>query len=247
MSDIIYGQHSSIAWLTKRSNNVQEVWVSPTGPKNELLQTDVINLAKQHSIPVIHKSLMELDELTRQARHQSVALICQPLPTLNEKDLIQLIQTREFPPLLLVLDGIQDPHNLGACLRTADAAGVAAVIVPKDRAVGLTSTVHATACGATATVPFVQVTNLVRCLKRLKAAGVWLMGMDATTTAGSLYAQDLRDACAIVIGCEATGLRRLTRETCDYLLKIPMYGNVSSLNASVATAICLFEAQRQRN
>jgi 23S rRNA (guanosine2251-2'-O)-methyltransferase len=156
-----------------------------------------------------------------------------------------LLESSSAPPLLLVLDGVTDPHNLGACLRSADAAGVTAVIIPKDKAVGLTPVVRKVACGAADTVSLVQVTNLARSLKTLQEKGVWIVGTDdeADTT---LFEQELTGPLAIVMGSEGTGLRRLTRECCDFLVSIPMAGELSSLNVSVATGVTLFEAVRQR-
>ena len=147
--------------------------------------------------------------------------------------------------LVLVLDGVTDPHNLGACLRSADAAGVTAVLIPKDKAADITAAVRKVACGATETVPLVRATNLARCLDKLKEAGLWLFG--AAGEAGEdLYAQDLTGPVALLMGSEGGGLRRLTRERCDFLVRLPMAGAVSSLNVSVATGICLFEIARQR-
>ena len=146
---------------------------------------------------------------------------------------------------MLVLDGVTDPHNLGACLRTADAAGVHAVIVPKDRSASLTPVVSKVACGAAETVPFIQVTNLARTLKRLQQRGIWLAGL-AGEAEQTLYQANLHGPLAVVMGAEGQGLRRLTRETCDFLLRIPMHGLIESLNVSVATGVVLFEALRQR-
>ncbi|MCB1854974.1 MAG: 23S rRNA (guanosine(2251)-2'-O)-methyltransferase RlmB, partial [Halieaceae bacterium] len=149
------------------------------------------------------------------------------------------------PALLLVLDGVTDPHNLGACLRSADAAGVDAVIVPRDRAADLSPVSRKVACGAAEVVPFVRVTNLARTLQALKERGVWLYGT-AGEAQQSLYASDLTLPLALVMGAEGAGMRRLTREQCDFLVSLPMAGSVSSLNVSVASGICLFEARRQR-
>lgn len=167
-----------------------------------------------------------------------------PADVRDEDDLYQII--REKPaPLLLVLDGVQDPHNLGACLRTADGAGVAAVVTPKDRAATLTDTVRHIACGAAESVPFIQVTNLARCLERLKELGVWLVGT-ADAAERSIYDVDLKGPIGMVLGAEGPGLRRLTEEKCDFLVRIPMHGKVPCLNVSVATGVCLYEAVRQR-
>ena len=167
-----------------------------------------------------------------------------PAP-LGEKDLEELLDGLSEPPFLLVLDQVQDPQNLGACLRTADAAGVHAVIAPRDNAVGLTPTVHKVASGAARTIPFIQVTNLARCLRGLKERGVWLVGL-AGEGEQTLYQADLAGPLALVMGAEDTGLRRLSREHCDFLVQIPMRGEVESLNVSVATGVALFEALRQR-
>lgn len=164
---------------------------------------------------------------------------------LDENDLFGLLDELVEPPLLLILDGVQDPHNLGACLRSADAAGVHAVIAPKDRSVSLTRTVRMIACGAAEKVPFVRVTNLARTMKELQEAGVWLVGT-AADSSRSLYDIDLSLPVAFVMGSEGRGLRRLTRERCDFLVSIPMAGSVESLNVSVASGICLFETLRQR-
>lgn len=163
----------------------------------------------------------------------------------SEDDLLEIIEQAPTDPFVLILDGIQDPHNLGACLRSAGAAGVHAVVAPRDRAVGLTDSARLTAAGAAERVPFIQVTNLARTMKALKEAGLWLVGT-ADETARSLYEANLTGPLAIVMGAEGKGLRRLTAKRCDYLVRIPMYGVVSCLNVSVATGICLFEAVRQR-
>jgi len=180
-----------------------------------------------------------------EVRHQGVIGRLQPSRERNERDLELLLDGLEHPPFLLVLDGVQDPHNLGACLRTADAAGVDAVIAPRDRAAGLTATACKVACGAAQTVPFIRVTNLARTLGRLQKAGIWLVGA-AGEEDRELYQADLTGPLAIVVGGEGRGLRRLTRERCDLLVSIPMAGIVESLNVSVATGICLYEALRQR-
>jgi 23S rRNA (guanosine2251-2'-O)-methyltransferase len=164
----------------------------------------------------------------------------------NEDDLFALLDGLQESPFLLILDCIQDPHNLGACLRSADAAGVHAVVVPKDRSVSLTDTVRQVACGAAEHVPLVMVTNLARTLEKLKEAGLWLVGT-ADDAPQSLYDIDLTGPLAIVMGAEGTGLRRLTREACDFLVRIPMAGAVECLNVSVAAGVCLFEAVRQRS
>jgi 23S rRNA (guanosine2251-2'-O)-methyltransferase len=178
--------------------------------------------------------------------HQGVAALYRnPVAAKSEKELGVLLDSLDRAPLLLVLDGITDPHNLGACLRSADAAGVDAVIIPKDKSATLNATVHKVASGAAETVPLFAVSNLARCLESLQRRGIWLVGT-ADETGKSLFDQDLTGALALVMGSEGRGLRRLTRERCDYLVAIPMAGKLSSLNVSVATGVCLFEALRQR-
>ena len=179
-------------------------------------------------------------------RHQGVIarVVDTPIPYKDIHDILESDLTE--PPFFLILDGVEDPHNLGACLRVADAMGVHAVIAPKDRAVGLNATVRKVACGAAETVPFIAVTNLARTIRELKEAGVFVVGttMDAP---GDLFNTKLDGPLAIVLGAEADGIRRLTAETCDALVTIPMFGSVESLNVSVARGICLYEARRQRN
>ncbi|MEW5994585.1 MAG: 23S rRNA (guanosine(2251)-2'-O)-methyltransferase RlmB [Candidatus Zixiibacteriota bacterium] len=180
---------------------------------------------------------------TRTHKHSSLSAT---VPARSESDLLQLLDELKQPPFLLILDCVQDPHNLGACLRTADAAGVQAVIVPKDRSVGLTDVVRTVACGAAERIPFIAVTNLARTLNQLKERGVWLVGT-ADGAPQSLYEVDLKGPLALVMGAEGKGLRRLTRECCDFLVHIPMLGTVECLNVSVAAGVCLFEAVRQRS
>lgn len=201
---------------------------------------------KQAGIEIHDVNRRELDKMAAGERHQGIVARVMVPPTLGEKALMALLDGLDVPPLLLVLDGVTDPHNLGACLRTADAVGVHAVIAPKDNSVGLTATVRKVSSGAAETVPFVQVTNLSRCLKALQERGIWLAGL-AGEEAGEMYQTDFTGAMAIVMGAEGKGLRRLTRETCDLLVRIPMVGTVESLNVSVATAVTLYEAHRQRH
>lgn len=163
----------------------------------------------------------------------------------DESDLQDIIDSNGAP-FLLILDGVQDPHNLGACLRTADGAGVDAVIAPRNRAVGMTETVARISCGASESVPFIQVTNIVRTLKELQKSGVWVVGTADGAESSSLYEVDFKGAIALVMGAEEKGLRRLTRETCDLVVSLPMMGKVDCLNVSVATGVCLYEALRQR-
>ena len=238
----LYGIHAVNAALRNESGNIKTLWVVDSG-KNIRLQT-LSALAEQLGITLKQVPRAELDRRSSGGRHQGVLaqLIHAPV-SLGEHDLATLLDRIVGTPLLLVLDGVQDPHNLGACLRTADAAGVHAVLVPADRAVGLTSSVRKIASGAS--VPFMQVSNLARALRCLQQRGLWLVGASSDAN-NSLYSADLKDPLAIVLGGEGKGLRRLTREHCDLLVSIPMAGNVASLNVSVATGVVLFEAIRQR-
>jgi 23S rRNA (guanosine2251-2'-O)-methyltransferase len=182
----------------------------------------------------------------RQAReNRHVQAVEKSVPALDEDELMAVIAQHEVP-FVLILDCVQDPHNLGAILRTADAAGVHAVVAPKDKAVGITETVRRISVGAADHVPFAQVTNLARTMEKLKAAGIWLVGTSDHAKSKSIYELDLTGPLAIVMGAEEKGMRRLTEENCDFLASIPMAGKVECLNVSVATGVCLFEAVRQR-
>jgi 23S rRNA (guanosine2251-2'-O)-methyltransferase len=208
----------------------------------------VINIARKHRIAVQFVLRKTLDEKSKGEQNQGVLARAKPARVLNEADLDAILITcsqSEQLPFFLVLDGVTDPHNLGACLRNADAAGVDAVIVPKDNAAAITPVVRKVAVGAAETVPLIQVTNLTRTLKHIQQEGVWVVG-----TAGEaeqmIFECKMQGAIALVMGAEGKGMRRLTRETCDELVKLPMAGAVSSLNVSVAAGICLFEVVRQR-
>ena len=243
MSDeIVFGIHAATNVLKRSSERVREMYVQQ-GRDDERLQ-ELFSLAKKNGISVQVVKKTFLDDKA-QGNHQGIALRVKPVQVKGENELLRQIDGLEEPAFLLILDTITDPHNLGACLRTADAAGVHAVIAPKDKAVGITSTVSKVACGAAETIPFYQVTNLARALKELQERGIWLYGT-AGEASESVYKTDLKGPIAIVMGAEGKGLRRLTREACDHLIHIPMQGDVSSLNVSVATGVCLFEALRQR-
>lgn len=205
---------------------------------------DVAALAQARNVPVRLVEEAELEQLLPDVNHQGCAALATPLQALNESDLYDLLDT-VATPFLLVLDQVQDPHNLGACLRSAAAAGVNAVIVPKDRSAALSPAVRKVAVGGAELVPLVRVTNLTRCLQTLQKHGAWVVGtaMDAPQ---SIYAADLRGPLVLVLGGEAGGLRRLSAKTCDVLAFIPMVDGVESLNVSVAAGVCLFEAVRQR-
>ncbi len=183
------------------------------------------------------------DRQARENRH--VQAVEKTVPALDEDELMAVIAQHEVP-FVLILDCVQDPHNLGAILRTADAAGVHAVVAPKDKAVGITETVRRISVGGADHVPFAQVTNLARTMEKLKAAGLWLVGTSDHAKSKSIYELDLKGPLALVMGAEEKGMRRLTEENCDFLASIPMFGKVGCLNVSVATGVCVFEAVRQR-
>ena len=244
MSDeVVFGIHAVNNILKRSPERVKEMYVQQ-GRDDERLQS-LFSLAKQNGVHVQVVKKHFLDENT-EGNHQGVAVKAKPVQVKNEHDLYKQLDDLNEPAFLLILDSITDPHNLGACLRTADAAGVHAVIAPKDKAVGITATVSKVACGAAETVPFYQVTNLARTMKEFQDRGIWLYGT-AGEASESIYKTDLKGPIAIAMGAEGKGLRRLTRESCDHLINVPMAGDVSSLNVSVAAGVCLFEAVRQRS
>jgi 23S rRNA (guanosine2251-2'-O)-methyltransferase len=200
---------------------------------------ELLQWAQAEKIAVIWSSRAELDHMLGTSQHQGMAIACSRMTASSESLLSDLLEDDSKPLLLLILDGIQDPHNLGACIRTANAMGVAAVIAPKDRAAGLTDIVHKTACGATAVTPFIQVTNLARTLREIKKQGVWLVGMDAEAK-DEMATLAPGPRVGLILGGEEQGMRRLTREECDYVVSIPMYGTVTSLNVSVAAGMGLY-------
>ena len=243
MSETIYGIHAVKAFVTHYPERLIEVWALK-GRDDQRLQP-LINEIQRLGISVQFLNRQTLDKKAEGEVHQGIIARVHSLPELNEHDLDLLLEQQKAP-LLLVLDGVTDPHNLGACLRTADAAGVNAVIVPKDKSAQLNSTARKVACGAAENVPLIRVTNLARTLRELqKRHNVWVVGTAGETTE-TLYQTKLTGALALVMGAEGEGMRRLTREHCDQLISIPMMGSVSSLNVSVATGVCLFEIVRQR-
>lgn len=244
MSELVYGVHAVQAALQNSRINMQEILLSESRQTTKL-QT-LLALAQQKRVTVRQVNRRELDQLLGEVNHQGIAArVIYSEQNYDETDVLNWIENAEKPIFLLILDNVQDPHNLGACLRTADAAGVTAVIAPKDKAASLTPTVRKVACGAAESLPFVQVTNLARFLKQIKQLGVWCYGLAGEATK-TIYEMELKGNIAIVMGAEGGGLRQLTRESCDELLSIPMTGMVSSLNVSVATGVTLFEAVRQR-
>ena len=242
-NELIFGFHSVEAILAKEPERFLEIYALK-GREDKRLNP-VIDQARKFGISVQFMQRKALDNKANGEQHQGIIANVKAARMYNEKDLDEII-AREETPFLLVLDGITDPHNLGACLRSADAAGVHAIIVPKDKSAKLNGTARKEACGAAETVPLVQVTNLARTLREIKDAGVWVVGT-AGETDTELFDANLTGPMAVVMGAEGDGMRRLTREHCDLLVKIPMAGSVSSLNVSVATGICLFEVLRQRN
>ncbi len=238
-SRIIHGFHAVTARLRQNADSVLELYLDTQ--RKDPRARDLLKLAEANGI--IQVDGKRLDGMAGNARHQGVVARVDAAQKVQHLD--DVLDTLTEPALLLVLDGVQDPHNLGACLRSADAFGVHAVIAPKDRAVGINATVEKVACGAAQTVPYITVTNLARTLRELKERDIWVVGMDgeAETALGEVKHAG---AIALVLGAEGEGMRRLTRETCDQLARIPMQGSVESLNVSVSTGICLYEARRMR-
>ncbi|TAK79302.1 MAG: 23S rRNA (guanosine(2251)-2'-O)-methyltransferase RlmB [Gammaproteobacteria bacterium] len=240
----IFGLHSVESLLNHHPERVIRLCVHQD--RSDHRREAIVQLALELGIAVEFVSKQELERITQEATHQGVVAFCKKARAYTEEDLKEWLEQLDTPPFILVLDGVQDPHNLGACFRSADAAGVHAIIAPKDKSVGITPVVSKVASGATETVPFVQVTNLARTLDMLKKAGIWIYGAAAEATQ-TVYETDLSGPVAMVLGAEGAGLRRLTREHCDVLVKIPMRGSVSSLNVSVAAGVFLFEVVRQRS
>ena len=250
--EYIFGIHAVDSLLRSRPRAVQRLLVQEG--RSDKRVAALLELARNQGVSVAREPRQVLDGLVS-GRHQGVVAEAETgVPDTegegnnlwDEQQLLRFVDNASEPCLLLVLDGVTDPHNLGACLRSADAAGVQAVVVPRDRAADLSPTARKVACGAAEVVPFVRVANLARTLAALKERGVWLFGA-AGEAEKTIYDNDLRVPLALVLGAEGAGLRRLTREQCDFLVKLPMLGTVSSLNVSVATGVCLFEARRQRS
>ncbi len=240
-SRVIYGFHAVTGRLRQDAAGVLEVYHEAS--RQDGRARDLAKLAAERNVRLIAVDAARLDGLTGNARHQGVAARVTVAPL--KQDLQEIVQHAGKSALLLVLDGVQDPHNLGACLRVADAFGAHAVVAPKDRAVGLTPVVAKVASGAAETVPYITVTNLARTLRELKEDGIWIVGTDDRAEP-SLYDIRLDGPLAWVLGAEGEGMRRLTREHCDELVRIPMAGRVESLNVSVAAGVCLSETARQR-
>ena len=240
---LVFGLHAVRAVLAKRPRDVLRLSIAAA--RDDARVRELRELAAAQGVAPVAASPEALDRETGGAAHQGVVAQVRASVPLDENSLLDLLTTAAGPALVLVLDGVSDPHNLGACLRTADAAGATAVVAPRDRAAGLTPVVRKVAAGAAETVPFAQVTNLARCLRDMKQAGLWIAGT-ADDGEQDLYEAELGGPIALVMGSEGSGLRRLTRECCDFTLRLPMCGAVASLNVSVATGIVLYEALRQR-
>ena len=238
---LIYGFHAVTSRLRQKAAGVREIYLDTA--RGDRRARDLAQAAQARGVRVILVEGVRLDGMTGHARHQGIAARVEAAAP--AQDLDDILAGLSEPALLLILDGITDPHNLGACLRVADAMGVHAVIAPKDRAAGMTPVVEKVASGAAETVPIVAVTNLARTMRELKEREIWLIGADQGA-ASDLYSVKLEGPLAWVLGAEGEGMRRLTRENCDELARIPMLGAVESLNVSVSAGICLAETRRQR-
>ena len=241
-TETIYGLHAVRVMLERHPDRVTSIRLAEKRDDPRVRAID--ELARRHKLPIQRVDQHALKQQLGDVAHQGVAADITPMPPWTEDDLIAALENAKNP-LILVLDGVQDPHNLGACLRTADACGALAVVVPRDRAAQVTPTVRKVAVGAAETTPVVPVTNLVRTLKLLKEAGLWVVGADAD---GAKLAQevDLTGGIVLAMGAEGSGLRHLTRQTCDWMVRLPQLGAVESLNVSVAAGMLLYEAVRQR-
>jgi 23S rRNA (guanosine2251-2'-O)-methyltransferase len=237
---IIYGFHAIKSRLRHHPDTLQEIYIDQE--RHDQRMQDIKALLEEKGIDFKHVDVQRLHGLTGTRRHQGIVAIASAVPLINNID--HLVDTYHNSLLLLVLDGIQDPHNLGACLRVADAMGVHAIIAPKDRSVALSPTVAKVASGAMDIVPYIPVTNLARTLRDLKDQHVWVIGTDDQAK-DDIMTASFSQPLAWVLGAEGEGLRRLTRETCDQLVRIPMFGSVESLNVSVAAGVCLYETKRR--
>ena len=240
-SRLIYGFHAVTSRLRQNAASVKELYVDAA--REDRRAQELVKLAEGRGARVMRVDEKRLDGMTHHARHQGVAarIETSALPT----HIDEVLEALTEPALILILDGVTDPHNLGACLRVADAFGVHAVVAPKDRAAGISATVSKVASGAAETVPYISVTNLARAMRDLKEREIWILGADERAE-GDLYSKKLEGPLAWVFGAEGEGMRRLTREHCDELVRIPMLGTVESLNVSVSAGICLAETRRQR-
>jgi 23S rRNA (guanosine2251-2'-O)-methyltransferase len=241
--NFVYGLHAVNAVLERAPERLLELWIEQS--RDDVRTRELRDRAQVLGLRVQPSSAEVLAKLVGDVVHQGAVAAVRPLRAWDEHDLLQGLSQTVGDPLLLILDGVTDPHNLGACLRTADAAGAHAVLIPKDRAAAVDGVVRKVAAGAAEFVPVASVTNLARAIDLLKERGIWVVGTDGEAPQ-TLYAADLKRPLALVLGAEGTGMRRLTRERCDFLVRIPMAGQVESLNVSVAAGVALFEARRQR-
>jgi 23S rRNA (guanosine2251-2'-O)-methyltransferase len=240
-SKMIFGFHAVTSRIRHEASTVEEVYVDSARVDRRM--QDLISAAKEAGVRIVMADDQRLSNIVGTRRHQGVVAKAGELSLARNLD--ELLDAIEGPPLLLVLDGITDPHNLGACMRVADGAGAHAVIAPKDRAVGLNATAAKVASGAAESIPYITVTNLARTLRELKERDIFVIGTSDEVDK-TIYDVDFKGGIALVMGSEGEGMRRLTRETCDELVSVPMFGSVESLNVSVASGVCLYEARRQR-
>jgi 23S rRNA (guanosine2251-2'-O)-methyltransferase len=240
-SKLIFGFHAVTARIRHEASTVDEIYIDAN--RHDRRMGELIRAAKAANVRIIQADDQRLDAMVGSRRHQGVIAKAGEISLARNLD--ELLDAIEGPPLLLLLDGVTDPHNLGACLRVADGAGAHAVIAPKDRAVGLNATAAKVASGAAESVPYITVTNLARTMRELQERDIWLTGTTEDAES-SVYEVDFTGGSALVMGSEGEGLRRLTRENCDRLVHLPMLGSVESLNVSVASGVCLYEARRQR-
>lgn len=237
---LIHGFHAVTARLRHHPESIQVIYMDES--RRDRRAKDLIKAAEDRNVRVVMADGARVDEM---ARGKSQGVVAQATPIQLAQDLDEVLEELSEPALLMVLDGVTDPHNLGACLRSADAFGVHAVIAPKDRSAGLSAVAMKAASGAADAVPYLTVTNLARTLRDLKERNILIIGTDDEAT-GTLMDADFTGAAALVLGAEGAGMRRLTREHCDVLVSIPMFGQVESLNVSVSAGVCLYEARRQR-
>ncbi|MDP3705606.1 MAG: 23S rRNA (guanosine(2251)-2'-O)-methyltransferase RlmB [Legionellaceae bacterium] len=240
---LVYGLHAVKALLQNHHRTTKRLVINQDRVDKRI--QDILKLAEHARITVDQVSTNKMDQRFPDITHQGIVAYAGALPQYTEHDIQHILDSKQAPALILILDGVTDPHNLGACLRCADAAGVDFVIIPKDKNAGITPVVSKVACGAAESVPLIRVTNLARAMEILKEQGVWIFGA-AGEASDLIYNIDCKASIAFVLGAEGDGMRRLTRERCDNLFALPMLGSVTSLNVSVATGICLYEAVRQR-
>ena len=241
--NFVYGLHAVTALLGNRHRKIHQLFI--TEERKDKRFQNLLEMAIRSQVNIETLSNAQMNQRFAEAAHQGIVASVAPLPDYAESDLEHLLENSKSPCLILILDGVTDPHNLGACLRTADASGVDFVIIPKDKSATITPVVAKVACGAVETIPVVRATNLVRAIEALKQRGVWVYGA-AGEACDSVYRMDWKSSIAVVMGAEGSGMRRLTRDHCDGLFSIPMLGSVSSLNVSVATGVTLYEVVRQR-